>query len=192
LLNRIPFQKPLVNVRLVGSRDVQEAAARVQEEREQNAFEKGRREGERALSEQLVRQRAELLELQNGVLDALQQVLPQLREQWEQQLVTLAFEVAQKLVGSLPITAESLSSVIREACQELEDSADYAIQLHPEDLSLIQKANAPLELPGGNMDRVTFQASADVGRGGCVIRTRFGAIDARRETKLELLKRVML
>lgn len=192
MLNRIPFQKPLVSLRLVGSHDVQEAAARVQEEREQNAFEKGRREGERALSEQLVRQRAELLELQNGVLDALQQVLPQLREQWEQQLVTLAFEVAQKLVGSLPITAESLSSVIREACQELEDSADYVIQLHPEDLALIQKANAPMDLPGGNMERVTFQAAADVGRGGCVIRTRFGAIDARRETKLELLKRAML
>ncbi len=181
-----------MSLRLVGSHDVQEAAARVQEEREQNAFEKGRREGERALSEQLVRQRAELLELQNGVLDALQQVLPQLREQWEQQLVTLAFEVAQKLVGSLPITAESLSSVIREACQELEDSADYVIQLHPEDLALIQKANAPMDLPGGNMERVTFQAAADVGRGGCVIRTRFGAIDARRETKLELLKRAML
>jgi flagellar biosynthesis/type III secretory pathway protein FliH len=35
---------------------------------------------------------------------------------------------------------------------------------------------------------VELISSTEVSRGGCVVQTRFGVIDARRETKLELLQ----
>jgi len=43
----------------------------------QASYERGRLDGERALSEQLIRQRAEVMELQTGVLASLRDAVPQ-------------------------------------------------------------------------------------------------------------------
>jgi flagellar biosynthesis/type III secretory pathway protein FliH len=35
---------------------------------------------------------------------------------------------------------------------------------------------------------IRFAASSEVTRGGCTVRTRFGLLDARRETKIEQMR----
>ena len=155
------------------------------------SFERGRIEGEKNLGAQLVQQRAEVMELQTGVLAALRNAVPQVARDCERALVTLAIEAAQRLVGGLPITAEMVEASVKEACAQVEDSAELNVQLHPDDLALLQKVNSPLLLPQGGRERIHFHASAQVTRGGCVVQTRFGVIDARRETKIELLKNAL-
>ena len=66
---------------------------------EQAAFERGLAEGEKRLGEQLLRQRTELLELQNGVLASLRDAVPRVVRQSEAALIQVALEVARKLVG---------------------------------------------------------------------------------------------
>lgn len=155
------------------------------------SFERGRIEGEKNLGAQLVQQRAEVMELQTGVLAALRNAVPQVARECERALVALAIEAAQRLVGGLPISAEMVEASVKEACAQVEDSAELNVQLHPEDLALLEKVNSPLLLPQGGMDKIRFHASAQVTRGGCVVQTRFGVIDARRETKIELLKNAL-
>jgi flagellar assembly protein FliH len=179
------------SIRIVASRTADEERGRLEHEREQAAYERGRVEGERALSEQLVRQRAELLELQNGVLHSLSQVLPRLAQDCESALVTLALEAAQKWMAGVPIDAAAVEANVREALEQVEETTDITVQLHPEDLALLQKVNAPLLLPDGNGNRMRFQSANDVGRGGCLVQTRFGLIDARRETKIELTRKAL-
>lgn len=156
---------------------------------EQEAFERGKREGEKALSEQLLRQRAELLELQQGVLKSLRNALPEIARECERTLVALALETAHKLVAGLPISAEMVEAAVREALARAEETSDCTVLLNQEDLELLQRVNSPVLLPelGGNQLR--FVAAKEVTRGGCVIQTRFGTIDAKRETKLELIKK---
>ncbi len=155
------------------------------------SYERGRREGERQLSEQLVRQRAELMELQTGVLAALRDAVPQVARETERALVSLALEAAQKLIGGLPISTEMLEAVVKEACAAVEDTADLAILLHADDLALLEKANSPILLPQAGQARLRFQASTQVSRGGCLVQTHFGVLDARRETKIELLEKAV-
>ena len=192
LLEPLVLRQPLRQVRVAGFLRPAEAAEQLRQELEQASYERGRREGEQALSEQLVRQRAELLELQNGVLDTLQQTLPHLRQECERELIGVALEAAAKLVAGLPISAERIEAVVREALQQVEDTTSITVQLHPEDLALLQKTNSPLLLPGGGVERMRFQGLASVSRGGCIVLTQFGAVDARREAKIELLKRALL
>lgn len=155
------------------------------------SFERGRREGERSLSAQLVQQRAEVMELQTGVLSALRETIPQVARDCERVLVTLAIEAAQRLVGGLPISPEMVEASVKEACAQVEDSAELNVQLHPDDLALLEKVNSPLLLPQGGKDRIHFHASAQVTRGGCMVHTHFGVVDGRRETKIELLKNAL-
>lgn len=180
----IKFSAPVREVKLVrsGTRD-----ALLQQDLK-SSFERGRIEGERNLSAQLVQQRSEVMELQTGVLSALRDAVPQVARDCERVLVTLALEAAQRLVGGLPVSQEMIEAAVKEACSQVEDSAELNVQLHPDDLALLEKVNSPLLFPQGGMDKIHFHGSAQVTRGGCLVQTRFGVIDARRETKFELLK----
>jgi flagellar assembly protein FliH len=155
----------------------------------QASYERGRLEGERALGEQLVKQRAEVMELQTGVLASLRGAVPQVTRECERALVSLALEAAQKLVCGLPVSAEMIEAAIKEACAAVEDSAEFTVQLHPDDLALLQRTNSPLLLPQGGGERIQFQSAAQITRGGCLVQTRFGVIDGRRETRVELLQK---
>jgi flagellar assembly protein FliH len=156
------------------------------------SYERGRLDGERAVSEQLIRQRAEVMELQTGVLTSLRAAVPQVAREGERALVALALEAASKLVSGMPVSAEMIEAAVKEAIAQVTDSAGFTVQLHPEDLALLERTNAPLLLPQGGEERIRFQPSAHVTRGGCVVQTRFGVIDARRETKVELLQKALL
>jgi flagellar assembly protein FliH len=190
LLNPVQFNRPLREVRLSGAvPSVDSACARQGQEEE--AFERGRREGEKALSEQLLRQRSELQQLQQGVLQSLRDVLPQIARECENTLIALALESAQKLVAGLPISAEVVEATVREALARVEATSELTVHLHAEDLEILRRANSPLLLSDVAGARLRFQANREVSQGGCIVQTRFGTIDARRETKLELLRKAL-
>jgi flagellar assembly protein FliH len=157
-------------------------------EREQSSFERGRREGERALSEQLLRQRAELTELQNGVLASLRGAVTQVTRDCEGAMVALALEIAGKIVADMPISSEMVEAAVREALTHVEQQSSLTVLLNPMDYELLQQANAPLLLTDMGGERLRFQTSPKVSRGGCLVQTRFGVIDAQRETKFDVLK----
>jgi flagellar assembly protein FliH len=103
-------------------------------------------------------------------------------------LVSIALEVAQKLVGDLPISVPMVEAAVRDALLQVEGTEQLTVRLHPADLDLLQKAGSPvLNTEASNECR--FLGSAEVTRGGCLVQTRFGIVDARRETKFDLLKR---
>src|SRR5262249_28092106 len=103
----ITLSQPLSDVRLVRPDAARDAEARAREA-ELAAYERGKRDGEKALSEQLLQQRSELLELQRGVIDSLQRVVPSLVRETESALVDLALEAAKKVVAGVPITAKTV------------------------------------------------------------------------------------
>ena len=157
--------------------------------REQQSFERGRQEAERTLKDDLVRQHSELSKLEASLLESLRQVMPQIARESETALVALAMEVARKLVADLPVSAEMVEAAIREALVEVEENSEATILLHPADLELLQAHDSSFFQTKANGERIHFDASTEVTRGGCLVRTSFGIIDSRRETKFELLKR---
>lgn len=160
-------------------------------QREQTAYDRGRLDGERALGEQLLQQRSELVELQNGILNSLRRAVADVVRDTESALIQLALQSAQKIVAGLPISAELVEAVIREALRQVEDTAEVTIHLNSEDLVLLRKHNSPILAGDPNAGPVRFVSSSEVTRGGCLAQTRFGLIDARRETKLEQLKQTL-
>jgi flagellar assembly protein FliH len=187
----IPLSRAMRDVRLLTQAPAQDWQDYLRE-REQAAYERGRQAGERALSEQLLQQRNETVELQRGILQSLQRVVPQVIQEAETSLIALALAAAQKIVAGMPITSEMLEAVVREALRQAEDTAEIIIQLHPDDLALLRKHNASVLDGLPETGPLRFTGSAEVTRGGCIVQTRFGLIDARRETKLEQLRQTLI
>jgi flagellar assembly protein FliH len=183
----IRFQEAPQNVRLLVKAPMQDWQEHLRE-REQAAYEKGRRDGQRALGEQMLQQRNEMVELQNGVLLSLKQSLPRMIQENESALMNLALELAQKIVAGMPIDPAMLEAVVQEALQQASDTAGVVIKLHPDDLALLRKHNSPLLNGLPETGSLRFTVSSEVTRGGCIVQTRFGQIDARRETKVEQLR----
>lgn len=155
---------------------------------EQDAYERGRQDGEKALSEQLMQQRGELIELQNGVLKSLRDSISNVTGECEDAMVALALEIAGKLVADMPISSEMVEAAVREALSNVEQKGTLIVLLNPMDFEMLQTANAPVLLSDVSGERMKFQPSPQVTRGGCMVHTSFGVVDARRETKLEALK----
>ena len=157
------------------------------QERERTAVERGRAEAQKLFSEQMIQQRQELMALQDGILRALKDTIPGVVRDCETHLAALALEVARKLVDGMPVSAEMVEAAIATAMQQVEESAHYTIFINPADLQLLESKTSSL-LGAGDTRKITITASNEITRGGCVVETPFGRVDARRETKFELLK----
>ena len=188
--NSITLEQPLQDVRLLTKAPVMDWQEHLQE-LEKAAYEQGRRDGEQALGEQLLQQRNEMVELQNGVVNSIKQMLPQMAREMESALVQLALESARKIVAGIKIDVKMVEAVVREALGQVQDMAEVSIRLHPDDLALLHKNKSPLIEGLPETGPLRFVASSEVTRGGCIVQTRFGVVDAQRETKLEQLRKVM-
>ena len=133
---------------------------------EQAAYERGKQDGERALSEQLLRQRGELIELQNGVLKSLKDSIRNVTGECEGAMVALALEIAGKLVADMPISSEMVEAAVREALASVEQKGTLTVLLNPMDFEMLQTANAPVLLTDVGGERMKFQPSPQVTRGG--------------------------
>ena len=183
----IVFHRPLRGIR-VRAPVTEEDGEKSRREAEHAAYERGRHDGERALSEQLMAQRAELLELHQGVVESLRQAVPKVIQETERALMDLAIETASRLVAGLPIGAETVEAAVREAIGQLQHGAEVTLFLNPDDLALLRKHQSPILQGLPESGSVKFIASPDVSRGGCLAQTRFGTLDTRRETKLQQLR----
>ena len=154
-------------------------------------FRAGYEAGQKALSEQLVEQRKQLIDIQTGLLRSIEAALPGVIAECEKSIVLLAIESARKVVESIPINAEMVESVVKRALTEVQDTAEYEVLLHPEDLALLHAVESGL-LPQQQHSKVRFGIDANVARGGCVIKTNHGAITALRDQMFEKLETAVL
>ena len=189
----ITLPKPLRDVLLaVPKSPAVPAAAKPGPDPWQSSYDLGRIDGEKALSEQLLKQRAEMHELFQGLLTSLRQAVPQVIRDTENMVVSLALEVAQKLVANMPVSAGMVEAAVQDALGQVEGTAQVTVRLHPADLELLQNSHSSLLVSGEGANDFRFLGSPEVTRGGCLVQTRFGMVDARRETKFDLLKRSLL
>lgn len=185
LEKKLEFDHPLLHV-VANTGDVEYRFTREAVEKlDAEAFERGRQDGEERLGQRLVELRKEVAERQAGLLESLRQAHCQVADECEQALIELGVAVAAKLVAGIEIDRDQVAAAITEAVAQFEDCAEYEISLHPKDLALFDPSDH------AQNEKFKLQSSAEVTRGGCVVRTAFGSVDARRETKLTLLKEAL-
>jgi|SRR4051812_7677758 flagellar assembly protein FliH len=113
-----------------------------------------------------------------------------LADRTERAAVELALRIAEQVVrASFAATPELVLDNVEGALRRLMDRERVTVLVHPDDLDVVRAALGPLteELGGG------FEAQADrrISRGGAVLRTSDGEVDATIETKLARARQVL-
>jgi flagellar assembly protein FliH len=111
-------------------------------------------------------------------------------ERIERRAVELAISLAERIVhGALDADPERINDVVAGALRRIIDRDRLTIEVCPDDLESVRAwCDAQTELDGA---RVDVRAERRVPRGGCVVRTVDGEIDARVSEQLESARAVM-
>ena len=166
---------------------------------EQAAYDRGKKEAEANLQEQLDILKAEyttekdkeLAAFCDNIRSELGGQVPKILESLEKHVINLAADIAMKIVADLPIDKTMVESVVKDALAKAEKDAEIVVHLHPHDLELLNQGNSELLEESHGAGKVLFKASSEVTRGGCLLDTHYGIVDARRETKADLLKKAV-
>jgi type III secretion system HrpE/YscL family protein len=107
----------------------------------------------------------------------------------EEELAAVALEVARKILGEeLAARPEAVAVLARRALEPVRGRREVALRVHPEDGPRVRaelpRLSALLERAPG----LCLREDAAVGRGGVVVETEAGRVDARVEAQLALLE----
>jgi flagellar assembly protein FliH len=106
--------------------------------------------------------------------------------------VDLALRIAgQALSAELAVTPERVVDVVRGALRRLVERDRVTILVNPEDLELVRSAAPGLKDELGGIDHCDVQAERRVARGGAIVRTLEGEVDATLATKLDRAREVL-
>ena len=129
--------------------------------------------------------------LQNAAV-AVQEDVVARADQLEAHAVDLALFLAEKVLGgALAVQPERVVESVRGALRGIVERERVTVLVHPDDLELVREAMDGLRATLGGIEHCEVQAERRVSRGGCVVRTPDGDVDARVETKLQRAREVV-
>jgi flagellar assembly protein FliH len=99
--------------------------------------------------------------------------------------VELALQIAEQAIGATIATRpEAVVDVVRGALRRLVERDRVTVLVNPDDLELVRAASDTLVAELGGMESCDVQAERRVARGGAIVRTVEGEVDATLATKL--------
>jgi flagellar assembly protein FliH len=131
-------------------------------------------------------------------LRELHELRGQMADELEHDAVELAVALARKvLAGAFEAQPERVLDVVRGALRRVADRRQIVVLVDPQDLEVVSSAVGDRSKLGqqaqaGGIELCDVQADRRVGRGGAVVRTAEGEIDATVETQLQRAQELML
>jgi flagellar assembly protein FliH len=99
--------------------------------------------------------------------------------------IELGLRIAEQALGAaVAARPEAVVDVVRGALRRLVERDRVTILVNPEDLDLVRGASDALMAELGGIEHCDVQAERRVARGGAVVRTVEGEVDATLQTKL--------
>ena len=126
-------------------------------------------------------------------LTQLQQELAAWRMEWETRSVGMAVEIARRICRrELSAQPEIVLQQIEAALQLASPDDSIELRVHPHDLETMEPAIRALVSRLSSLSRTTVIGDPQIAAGGCVLRTKYGQIDAQIESQLARIEEELL
>lgn len=129
----------------------------------------------------------------NQILAGTSQKAEDLAKVWEDTMLKLSVRVAEKIIGEqLKLHPDTIVNIIKEVLQGVRFGKHLIIQVNEEDAPQVRSRVDRLKASLGVSNEIEIVASTSVPRGGCLIESELGVVDARLETQLKCLEDVLV
>jgi len=134
------------------------------------------------------------------VLDALAtmtQSIPLIRKdiiaETEEQIVKLSLAVAEKVINQEVATRkEIVLGVLKGVLKNISATEGMKIRINPQDFRYIMEVKKDFLQSVDGVRNVVFEEDVSIKRGGAIVETMFGEVDARLESQIKEIRAAML
>jgi flagellar assembly protein FliH len=170
---------------------ISRALAEAQEIRERAQAE-GHAAGYAAGVEQARAEAAPLLTAIGNAADAVAGTRDELAESLATQAGQLAVLTAEQIIaGTIAVQPQRIIDVVRGTLRRLADRHRVTVLVNPDDLELLAQSVNALQAELGGIEHVDAQADRRVARGGAIVQTVHGEIDASIATQLQTARELV-
>ena len=157
----------------------------------------GRDEGLRQGRESALRatreEAAEIIRRWTAAIDDWEASRDRFLEESREEILRFAFALAERVVHRLvQIDPAIVADTLREACRHLGRPGSLQVLMHPGDRSAVEQIVPEIVAALGESVHVGLHEDPAIGRGGCVVTTVNGHVDATIATQLDRLAEALL
>jgi len=153
------------------------------------AHQRGAHEATELIERQMLDLRADVQHLQTSTFSRLSAAHAELIAQFRTLLPEIVTEIASRVISATPISQETVLGIVGEVLQGIEHrSPDLEVRLAPHDLELIAGHESDFR---EKHPALTFLADTELKPGDCIVQSRFGMLDGRISTKLQICKEAL-
>ena len=169
-------------------RQVGDLKSNARKEGYDTGFEGGFRKGKESAKKEF----SPFLETTQQLIGELSGFRKDMYDKVEREMVEMVISLAKKVIHFEFSTREdAVQDMIRLAVQSVLDRESMVIKIHPTDKEYAESFRPELHHMFSEIKNITFEAHSGIARGGCVVETNFGVIDARIEKLEEQIDRIL-
>lgn len=111
----------------------------------------------------------------------------------EGEMVKLALAVAEKVIREeLAIRPELVAIMVQEALTRATDPEEITVKVNPEDLDYVLSIKEELRKENQGVRKLKIVSDGIISRGGCIVETANGTVDARVERQLAEIREALM
>jgi len=163
---------------------VLEEALQKAEEIKEEAFKRGYDEGFNKADEEATK----LIDTLKAIVSRAMEEKEEIIKGAEPETIKLAVEIAERIINEeIKVNPEVIRNVAKRAIRLTVEREQLVIRLNPLDLEVIKKYREELISSADGIKNMEIVGDQRIKRGGCVIETRAGNVDARIDSQLNQL-----
>ena len=152
----------------------------------------GLRQGLDAAKQQMSAQLQQTCDQCNAMVAAAEQEARQILQEAEPKIIELVMAISRKvIIDEVETRPTVVLELVRGALARVRDQNQIIIHVSPDDYEFIMQSRRILQAVVGAEQTLTVTADAVLGKGGCLIETSFGTVEAGIDTQLDSIHRVL-
>ncbi len=168
--------------------DLEEVKVRVQD-----AYNQGFADGQEttaATFKTQIQRHHEWLKNMDSVVNELRAQYASEIENLEDTVVKLSIMAAEHILGrEATSNSEIVIEQVKKAIKSLDEDKVFKIHIHPDNIEILESVKSELTSDKSQIKDVEIVSNETVGKGGCILETSAGMVDARLKTQLEQLEK---
>lgn len=158
------------------------------EEELQAAFERGRQNGLDE-ADAMLRKTTQALAAACNELNGLKEKMLQ---RSSDDMLRLVLAIAERVVNAeLSFNEEVIARTVQQAIQVAVSAEEFRIKINPDDLHVVQERKPLFVASLSGLSHIEFVADATVTRGGCILESPLGRVDATIEAQLNAITKTL-
>ena len=168
-----------------GLSDIERETQRIRQEAYERGMAEGLKKGAAEQKQALAEQESSLA----GLIQGLTKVRKEFLIRMESDVLNLAFAIAEKILShEIATDKDVICKVLEGALSKMVDQEGMKIRVNPDDYGYLKEITET-PYPGlETIKNVHLEEDAAIGRGGAMIASVFGEVDARLDQQMSILK----